>query len=54
MKTLENNSKETKKLKLIGFHQTKRSLWNSYRRFSYFNSLQRKCNENTVYFGSCI
>lgn len=51
MKTTKNN--ESKKLNLIGFHQTKRNLWSGYRRFSYFSSFQRRCNENTVFYGSC-
>jgi hypothetical protein len=53
MKTIENSLKEAKKLNLIGFHQTKRSMWNSYRRFSSFGSFQRRSNENTIYFGNC-
>lgn len=43
---------ETRKLELIGFHETKRNQWSRYRRFSFCTRLQKNCNENTVYYSS--
>lgn len=43
---------ETRKLELIGFHETKRNQWSRYRRFLFCTRLQKNCNENTVYYSS--
>lgn len=39
-----------KKLKLACFRHTRRRIWESNRRYSFFTRFQKRCNENTVFY----
>lgn len=39
-----------KKLKFDCFHNTRRRVWLSFRRYSFYTKFQRNINDNTVYY----